>query len=281
MSDFALGYYAVAVHDLDEGAATYGGLLGLDRGERGRDESAGLEWLALGFAGERSLLLVTPLRETSALHAEMARRARERNPHGEGVHASTWHADDPAALARRFEERAGRASIEAELPDGAVQLDVHATHGLPMTLARLPEPPARPVWPSHIAIAVHDLDAAEASFAGGLGLDAERRFEADYGDFAASALYTDGREVLALMTGRSETSAVTRRMRGMASDENPLGEGFYLASWAARDPEALAARIERAGGLVARQQWSFFIHPRSAHGVHMRIYPADGHPDDD
>lgn len=281
MSDFAFGYYAVAVHDLDEGAATYGRLLGLERGERGRDEGAGIEWLALGFAGERSLLLVTPLSETSALHAEMARRARERNPHGEGAHASTWHTGDPAALARRFEERAGRTSIKAELPNGAMQLDVRATHGLPMTLARLPEPPERPVWPSHIAIAVHDLDAAEASFAGGLGLDIERRFEGDYGDFAASALYTDGREVLALMTGRSETSAVSRRMAGMVNEENPLGEGLYLASWAARDPEALAARIERAGGLVARQQWSFFVHPRSTHGVHMRIYPADGHPNDE
>jgi len=281
VSDFALGHYAVAVHDLDEGASTYERLLGLERGQRGRDDGAGLEWLALGFAGERSLLLVTPLSEASALHAEMARRARERNPHGEGVHASTWHTSDPAALARRFEERAGRASIEAELPDGAVRLDPRATHGLPMGLARLPEPPDRPLSPSHIAIAVDNLDDAEASFAGGLGLDIERRFEGDYGDFAGSALYTEGREVLALMAGRSETSAVSRRMLGMASEENPLGEGFYLASWAAHDAEALATRVERAGGLVARQQWSFFIHPRSTHGVHMRIYPANGHPDDD
>jgi catechol 2,3-dioxygenase-like lactoylglutathione lyase family enzyme len=291
VSDFALHHYAVAVHDLDEGAATYARLLGLERGERGHDEDAGIEWLALSFAGERSLLLVTPRSEASALHAEMARRAGERNPHGEGFHASTWHAGDPAALARRFAERTARAVGDAEAPDagaldareagGAVRLDVRATHGLPMTLARLPEPPTRPVWPSHVAVAVADLDAAEATFARGLDLDVERRFEGDYGDFAASALYTEGREVLALMAGRSQTSAVARRMRGMASEANPLGEGLYLASWAARDPAALATRIERAGGLVARQQWSFFIHPRSTHGVHMRVYPAAGRPNDD
>ena len=234
--------------------------------------------------------------EASALHAEMAHSARERNPHGEGFHASTWHAGDPVALARRFAERAASAAGDAEAPDagapdagaadageaaGAVRLDVRATHGLSMTLARLPEPPPRPVWPSHVAVAVADLDAAEATFARGLDLDVERRFEGDYGDFAASALYTGGREVLALMAGRSKTSAVSRRMRGMASEQNPLGEGLYLASWAARDPAALATRIERAGGLVARQQWSFFIHPRSTHGVHMRVYPAAGRPNDD
>ncbi len=292
MSGFALGHYAVAVHDLDEAAATYGRLLGLERGESGRDEDGGLAWLALGFAGERSLLLVTPLGEASALHAEMARRARERNPHGEGVHSSTWHASDPAALARRFAEHTASTAVDLGAPDGeagaaggagAVRLDRRATHGLQVTLARLPEPPPRPelpLWPSHVAIAVADLDAAEATFAGGLGLDVERRFEADYGDFAASALYTGGREVLALMAGRTETSAVSRRMRGMTSEANPLGEGFYLASWAASDPAALAARVERAGGLVAWQQRSFFIHPRSTHGVHMRVYPAAGRPGD-
>ena len=156
-----------------------------------------------------------------------------------------------------------------------MRLDRRATHGLQVTLARLPEPPPRPelpLWPSHVAIAVADLDAAEATFAGGLGLDVERRFEADYGDFAASALYTGGREVLALMAGRTETSAVSRRMRGMTSEANPLGEGFYLASWAASDPAALAARVERAGGLVAWQQRSFFIHPAlHARRAHARL----------
>ncbi len=289
MSDFALHHYAVAVHDLDEAAATYGRLLALERGERGNDDAEGIAWLALGFAGERSLLLVTPTSETSALNAEMKRRGRERNPHGEGFasayrDASTWHSGDPTALGRRFAKRtggsaavpaAGHAASEGEASD-ATRLDPGATHGVPMTLARLPEPPVRPVWPSHLAIAVADLDGAETTFAGGLGLDVERRFEGDYGDFAASALYTGGREVLALMSARSPTSAVARRMHGMAHQANPLGEGFYLASWAARDPDALATRIERAGGLVARQRWSFFIHPRSAHGVHMRIYPAEG-----
>lgn len=275
MSSFELHHYAVAVHDLDEAASTYRRLLGFEAGERGHDEASGLAWLALGFAGERSLLLVAPAGDASTLHAEMMHRAGERNPHGEGFHASTWHADDPALLARNFAERTGRAAIDAELADGSVRLDAGATHGLSMTLARLPESQQRHVWPSHIAIAVHDLDTAESTFARGLVLDVERRFEADYGDFAASALYTRGREVMALMTGRSETSAVSRRMRGMVTAENPRGEGFYLASWAARDPAALRDRIERAGGLVARQHYSFFIHPRSTHGVHMRIYPAD------
>ncbi|MYH40491.1 MAG: VOC family protein [Chloroflexi bacterium] len=275
MSGFGLHHYAVSVRDLDEAAATYGRLLGLEPGERGRDEAASLSWLALGFAGERSLVLASPESEASPLHAEMMLRARERNPHGEGFRRSAWHADDPPALARRFTERTGRAAGDLEVQAGSVRLDPGWTHGLPMILASLPEPGPRPVWPSHIAVAVSDLAAAEATFAGGFGLTPRRRFEADYGDFAASALYRGAREVLALMTGRSEGSAVSRRMRGMTAPDNPRGEGFYLASWAARDPSALSERVERAGGLVARQQHSFFIHPRSTHGVHMRIYPAE------
>ena len=274
MSGFGLHHYAVAVRDLDEAAGTYRRLLGLEVGERGRDEGALLSWLALGFAGERSLVLASPESEESPLHAEMRGRARERNPHGEGLRRSAWHADDPPALARRFAARTGWADGDLELEGPAVRLDPRRTHGLPMILAELPATGPRPVWPSHVAVAVADLAAAEATFAGGFGLEPERRFEADYGDFAASALYRDGREVLALMTGRSETSAVSRRMRGMITPENPRGEGFYLASWAARDPEVLCDRVERAGGLVARQHHSFFIHPRSTHGVHMRIYAA-------
>lgn len=275
MSGFGLHHYAVAVRDLDEAAGTYGRLLGLEIAERGRDEAASLSWLALGFAGERSLVLASPESEDSPLHAEMMLRARERNPRGEGFRRSAWHADDPPALARRFSERTGRAAGDLEVAGGAVRLDPRWTHGLAMILARLPAPGPRPVWPSHIAVAVSDLAAAEETFAGGFGLTPERRFEADYGDFAASALYRGGREVIALMTGRSEASAVSRRMRGMTTPGNPRGEGFYLASWAARDPSALRDRIERAGGLVARQHHSFFIHPRSTHGVHMRIYPAE------
>ncbi|MCY4640206.1 MAG: VOC family protein [Chloroflexi bacterium] len=275
MSGFGLHHYAVAVRDLDEAAQTYRRLLGLEVGERGRGEGASLSWLALGFAGERSLVLASPESEESPLHAEMMGRAHERNPHGEGLRRSAWHADDPPALARRFAERTGRAAGDLELQGGAVRFDPRWTHGLPMILATLPAAGPRPVWPSHVAVAVADLAAAEATFAGGFGLVAERRFEADYGDFAASALYRGGREVLALMTGRSETSAVSRRMRGMITPENPRGEGFYLASWAARDPSGLSERVERAGGLVARQHHSFFIHPRSTHGVHMRIYPAE------
>ena len=227
MSGFGLHHYAVAVRDLDEAAQTYRRLLGLEVGERGRDEGASLPW------------------------------------------------GPPPAPARRSAERTGRAAGDLELQGGAVRFDPRWTHGLPMILATLPAAGPRPVWPSHVAVAVADLAAAEATFAGGFGLVAERRFEADYGDFAASALYRGGREVLALMTGRSETSAVSRRMRGMITPENPRGEGFYLASWSARDPSGLSERVERAGGLVARQHHSFFIHPRSTHGVHMRIYPAE------
>ncbi len=275
MSGFGLHHYAVAVRDLDEAAATYGRLLGLEVGERGGGGDSSLSWLALGFAGERSLVLASPDNEESPLHVEMRSRARERNPHGEGFRRSAWHADDPTALARRFAARTGRAPEELDVEGSAVRLDPRWTHGLPMILANLPEPEPRPAWPSHVAVAVADLDAAEVTFAGGFGLQPERRFEADYGDFAASALYRGGREVLALMTGRSEASAVSRRMRGMIAPENPRGEGFYLASWAARDTAMLCDRVERAGGLVARQHHSFFIHPRSTHGVHMRIYPAE------
>ncbi len=284
MSDFALSHYTVAVQELDEGARTYGQLLGLERGTGGRNEDIGLEWLAMGFAGECSLLLVAPLDEISVLHTEMEKRVREHNPYGEGFYASTWHAGDPMALAKWFASETrtpGPETSDTGETDGDIQLDPRGTHGLSMMLARQPEIPQRPVWPSHIAIAVANLKTAEETFVRGLGLDVERRFEADYGDFKASALYTDGREVLALMAGRSETSAVARRMRSMASAKNPLGEGFYLASWAASDPVALAERVQRAGGLVAWQQWSFFIHPRSTHGIHMRIYPAASHHTDD
>jgi extradiol dioxygenase family protein len=274
----SLHHYAVAVRDLDEAAETYHRLFGMEAGERGRDSASDFDWIQLGYAGERTLLLVRAASEMSDVHRVMRERAHEKNPHGEGFYASMWHADDPAALARRVAAHGGHVRTASTSEVFCVQPS--STHGVPIALARHEGPSERPLWPSHLAVAVRDLDEAEQTFSQCFGLERAgwERYELDYGSFISSHLFIGATERLALMAPRSETSAVARRMKAMATPDNPRGEGVYLTSWAARDPSAIAERIRAAGGLVAGRASTFYVHPRSTHGVHMRVFSERGAP---
>jgi methylmalonyl-CoA/ethylmalonyl-CoA epimerase len=124
----------------------------------------------------------------------------------------------------------------------------------------------------HIAIAVHDLDAALTFYRDTLGLEmAERRQVPEEG--VEIAFLPAGEGEIELLRPLNEESGVARFLE-------KHGEGLHHICLAVDDIEATMARMRASGARVLSDEPRVdvhgtryvFVHPRSAHGVLLELY---------
>ena len=124
----------------------------------------------------------------------------------------------------------------------------------------------------HIAIAVHDLDAALAFYRDGLGLEVtERREEPD-----------EGVEIAFLPAGEGEIELVRPldEEGGVARFLEKRGEGLHHVCLAVDDVEVAMEQLRATGARLLSEEPRVnihgtryvFIHPKSAHGVLLELY---------
>ena len=118
-------HLGIAVHSIEEAAARFGGLLGLERGER--YDIPEMKVTALFFpVGESHLELLEPHSEDSAVGKFLARR-------GEGIHHVCFEVDDIEASLRNLAEGGAQLIDEKPRPGagGHLVAFIHpkSTHG--------------------------------------------------------------------------------------------------------------------------------------------------------
>ncbi len=124
----------------------------------------------------------------------------------------------------------------------------------------------------HIAIAVHDLDAALKFYRDALGLEMTERREAP----------EEGVEIAFLPAGEGEIELVQPmdEESGVARFLEKRGEGLHHICLAVKDIEAAMERLRAAGARLLSQEPRVnvhgtryvFVHPRSGHGVLLELY---------
>jgi len=124
----------------------------------------------------------------------------------------------------------------------------------------------------HIAIVVHDLDAALALYRDALGLEmTERR-----------AVPEEGVEIAFLPAGEGEIELLhpLDEENGVARFLEKRGEGVHHICLAVEDIEATMERLREAGAQLLSEEPHVnehgtrfaFIHPKSTHGVLLELY---------
>jgi methylmalonyl-CoA/ethylmalonyl-CoA epimerase len=126
----------------------------------------------------------------------------------------------------------------------------------------------------HIAIAVHDLDAALAFYRDALGLEVTERRQVDQ----------EGVEIAFLPAGEGEIELVRPldERSGVARFLEKRGEGLHHICLAVEDIEAAMERLRAAGARLLSEEPRVnvvgtryvFVHPRSARGVLFELYEA-------
>ncbi len=123
----------------------------------------------------------------------------------------------------------------------------------------------------HVAIAVHDLDAALDFYRDALGLEVAERREVP----------AEGVEIAFLPLGESEIEL----LRPLEADNSigrflaKRGEGIHHICLRVDDIDAAVERLVAAGGRMATEIRSHangtryaFVHPKSSHGVLIELY---------
>jgi methylmalonyl-CoA epimerase len=101
-------HIAIAVRDLNEAAARFGGLLDLEQSERYDVDSMKVSCVFLPV-GESHIELLEPQTEDSAVGKFLAKR-------GEGIHHICFEVDDIESSMRRLEEQGARLIDKAPRP---------------------------------------------------------------------------------------------------------------------------------------------------------------------
>jgi methylmalonyl-CoA/ethylmalonyl-CoA epimerase len=124
----------------------------------------------------------------------------------------------------------------------------------------------------HIAIAVHDLDAALAFYRDALGLEVAERRQVDQ-EGVEIAFLPAGEGEIELLRPLDDNSGVARFLE-------KRGEGLHHICLAVEDIEAAMERLRAAGARLLSKEPRVnvegtryvFVHPRSAHGVLLELY---------
>jgi len=124
----------------------------------------------------------------------------------------------------------------------------------------------------HIAIAVHDLEAALAFYRDALGLEVTERREVP----------EEGVEIAFLPAGEGEIELLRplNEASGVAQFLEKRGEGLHHVCLAVDDVEAAVERLRANGARLLSDEPRVnvhgtryvFVHPRSAHGVLLEVY---------
>jgi len=124
----------------------------------------------------------------------------------------------------------------------------------------------------HIAIAVHDLEAALAFYRDALGLEVTERREVPE-EGVEIAFLPAGEGEIELLRPLNEASSVAQFLERR-------GEGLHHVCLAVQDVEAAMERLRAAGARLLSDEPRVnvhgtryvFVHPRSAHGVLLELY---------
>ena len=124
----------------------------------------------------------------------------------------------------------------------------------------------------HIAIAVHDLDAALAFYRDGLGLEMTERHKVPQ-EGVEVAFLPAGEGKIELLQPLDEEGGVARFLE-------KHGEGLHHVCLAVKDIEAAMERLRAAGARLLSKEPRvnvhdtryIFVHPRSTHGVLLELY---------
>ena len=124
----------------------------------------------------------------------------------------------------------------------------------------------------HIAIAVHDLDAALGFYRDTLGLEMTERREVPEEGVEIAFLPAGGGDI-ELLRPLDEASGVARFLE-------KRGEGLHHVCLAVDDIDAAVERLRAAGARLLSQEPRVnahgvryvFVHPRSARGVLLELY---------
>jgi len=124
----------------------------------------------------------------------------------------------------------------------------------------------------HIAIAVHDLQAALAFYRDALGLEVTERREVPE-EGVEIAFLPAGEGELELLQPLNEASSVAQFLERR-------GEGLHHVCLAVQDVEAAMERLRAAGARLLSEEPRVnvhgtryvFVHPKSAHGVLLELY---------
>jgi methylmalonyl-CoA epimerase len=126
----------------------------------------------------------------------------------------------------------------------------------------------------HIAIAVHDLDAALAFYRDTLGLEMAERRQVDQ-EGVEIAFLPVGEGQIELLRPLDEEGTVARFLE-------KHGEGLHHICLTVDDIEAATERLQAAGAQLLSEEPRVdahgtryvFVHPRSARGVLLELYEA-------
>jgi len=124
----------------------------------------------------------------------------------------------------------------------------------------------------HIAIAVHDLEAALDFYRDALGLEVTERREVPE-EGVEIAFLPAGEGELELLQPLNEASSVAQFLE-------KRGEGLHHVCLAVQDVEAAMERLRAAGARLLSEEPRVnvhgtryvFVHPKSAHGVLLELY---------
>ena len=124
----------------------------------------------------------------------------------------------------------------------------------------------------HIAIIVHNLDAALTLYRDVLGLEVIDRWQVPQDSVEIVSLATDSGQIELLMPLDSESSA--------ARFLEKRGEGMHNVCLAVDDIEAEMERLLASGARLLSQEpvvnahgtRLVFVHPKSTHGVLLELY---------
>ncbi|HUV88767.1 MAG TPA: methylmalonyl-CoA epimerase [Anaerolineae bacterium] len=124
----------------------------------------------------------------------------------------------------------------------------------------------------HIAIAVHDLQAALAFYQDALGLEVTERREVPE-EGVEIAFLPAGEGEIELLQPLNEASSVAQFLERR-------GEGLHHVCLAVQDVEAAMERLRAAGARLLSEEPRVnvhgtryvFVHPKSAHGVLLELY---------
>jgi methylmalonyl-CoA/ethylmalonyl-CoA epimerase len=126
----------------------------------------------------------------------------------------------------------------------------------------------------HVAIAVHDIDAALTFYRDALGLEVAERCCMPEDDVEIARLPTDagGLELVAPIGQENSTARFLKRR----------GEGLHHVCLETDDLEEAAERLRASGAQLVGEKpradhdrpQLVFVHPRDAHGVLLELYEA-------
>ena len=125
------------------------------------------------------------------------------------------------------------------------------------------------VGTDHTVMLVQDIDAAIVTYRDRLGLDVSHRVDHMEAGIRQAFFSLPDRTFIELIAPAGENSR-------FESVLNEHGEGVHVLALAVDDLEASVAELQAQGvQLVGAGTPQVFIHPKSAHGVMIQLWPKD------